>query len=108
MNTTPSKHNNLNPTMNTADQYYALQLENAKMADKIESLKTKNAILSKKNKQNYLRIRLIRQHLLSLQRVTHEWSDSMDYGIVQANVNTINTVNKILSTIPTPKNRKKN
>lgn len=102
---TPSKNNHPNPPLNAADQYYNLQRENAKMRDKIESLKNKNAILSKKNKRNYWRIRLIRQYINTLPKHSYEWADGIDYGIAQANVKTTNAINKILSNIPTPKNR---
>lgn len=101
MSTYPS--NSFVPPTISADDFRALQLENAKMERKIESLKRKNAVLSKKNKRNYLRIRLIRQYLRTLPLHLHDWSDEVDYGTVASNVKTNNAINSILSNVPAPK-----
>lgn len=87
------------------DEYVkALETENLKLIEK-------NSFLSRKNKVNTLRLRLIRTYLNTLSTDSYSYggdSDLYDYAVCKTNAETTNVINKIVSSIPDPKVANKN
>lgn len=84
---------------NLKDYITALEDENSKLSEK-------NTNLLRKNKMNTLRIRLIRTYLntLSTDYTTYGGdTDLYDYATCKANTETINVINRIVSSVPDPK-----